>query len=230
MTAPTTPSPTLTLDFVSDIACPWCAVGLSALEQAIDSVRDEVKVELHFQPFELNPGMPPAGEDIIEHLGRKYRITPEQIEQNQQHLYQRGAEAGFEFTPGARKRIYNTFDAHRLLHWAVETAGVDAQHRLKRALLKAYFQDGLDPSDPAVLRDAAVAAGLDGEQATAVIARGDYADDVRSREQLYLDQGIHSVPSVIINGRYLVQGGQPADVFAQAMRQIAADVSAAAGA
>ncbi len=223
MTPHTTLTPTLSLDFVSDIACPWCAVGLAALEKAIDSVRDDVKVELHFQPFELNPGMPPAGEDIVEHLGRKYRITPEQIEQNQQHLYQRGAEAGFEFTPGARKRIYNTFDAHRLLHWAVETAGADAQHRLKRALLKAYFQDGLDPSDPAVLRNAAMAAGLDGEQAAAIIARGDYADDVRQREQLYLDQGIHSVPSVIINGRYLVQGGQPADVFAQALRQIAAE-------
>ncbi len=221
---------TLTLDFVSDIACPWCAVGLAALEKAIDSVKDDVRVELHFQPFELNPGMPPGGEDIIEHLGRKYRITPEQIEQNQQHLYQRGAEAGFEFTPGARKRIFNTFDAHRLLHWAAETAGADAQHRLKRALLDAYFKAGLDPSDPSVLRDAAVAAGLDGEQAAAIIASGDYADDVRAREQLYLDQGIHSVPSVIINGRYLVQGGQPAEIFANALRQIAAEPAATSAA
>lgn len=214
---------TLTLDFVSDIACPWCAVGLAALETAIANVGDELKVDLHFQPFELNPGMPPGGEDITEHLSRKYRITPEQIAQNQQHLYQRGAEAGFVFTPGARRRIYNTFDAHRLLHWAAETAGADAQHRLKRALLKAYFNDGLDPSDPVVLRDAAEAAGLDGAQAAAVIAGGDYADAVREREKLYLDQGIHSVPSVIINGRYLVQGGQPAAVFEQALRQIATE-------
>ncbi len=220
---------TLNLEFVSDIACPWCSVGLSALEQAIDSVSDEVKVDLHFQPFELNPDMPPGGEDIIEHLTRKYRITPSQVEQNQQHLYQRGADAGFEFTPGARKRIYNTFDAHRLLHWAAETAGADGQHRLKRALLKAYFTDGLNPSDPAVLRDAAVAAGLDGEQAAAIVAGDHYADAVRAREKLYLDQGIHSVPSVIINGRYLVQGGQPAEVFAQALRQIAAESASEAG-
>ncbi len=227
-----TANTTLTLDFVSDIACPWCAVGLAALEKAIGSVSDDVRVELHFQPFELNPDMQPGGEDITEHLTRKYQITPAQVEQNQQHLYQRGADAGFEFTPGARKRIYNTFDAHRLLHWAAETAGVDAQHRLKRALLKAYFIDGLDPSDPAVLREAVVAAGLDGEQAAAIIAGGDYADAVRAREKLYLDQGIHSVPSVIINGRYLVQGGQPAEVFAQALRQIAAESAsrAAAGA
>ena len=217
---------TLTLDFVSDIACPWCAVGLAALEKAIDRIADDVKVELHFQPFELNPGMQPGGEDIIEHLARKYQITPAQIEQNQQHLYQRGADAGFMFTPGARKRIYNTFDAHRLLHWAAETAGADAQHRLKRALLKAYFIDGQDPSEQAVLRAAAVAAGLDGSQAEAVIAGSDYADAVRAREQLYLDQGIHSVPSVIINGKYLVQGGQPAEVFEQALRQIAAEPAA----
>ncbi len=229
LTAPTS-NTRLTLDFVSDIACPWCAVGLAALEKAIDRVSDELDVDLHFQPFELNPGMPPGGEDTIEHLARKYQISPAQIEQNQQHLYQRGAEAGFHFTPGARKRIYNTFDAHRLLHWAAETAGADAQHRLKRALLKAYFTDGLDPSDPAVLRAAATAAGLDGAQAASVIAGTDYAEAVRASEQRYLDQGIHSVPSVIVNGRYLVQGGQPAEVFEQALRQIAAESAAGAGA
>lgn len=224
-----TANATLTLDFVSDIACPWCAVGLAALEKAINSVSDELDVALHFQPFELNPGMQAGGEDIIEHLTRKYQITPAQLEQNQQHLYQRGADAGFEFTPGARKRIYNTFDAHRLLHWAAETAGADAQHRLKRSLLKAYFTDGLDPSDPAVLRDAAMAAGLDGTQAAAILAGADYAEAVREREQFYLQQGINSVPSVIVNGRYLVQGGQPAEVFAQALRQIASEAASGAG-
>ena len=232
----TTPAPTagnasgapvhLSLDFVSDIACPWCAVGLAALDKAISHVSGELVVELRFQPFELNPAMPPGGEDIGEHLARKYQITPAQIEQNQQHLYQRGAEAGFTFTPGARKRIYNTFDAHRLLHWAAETGGLGAQYRLKRALLQAYFVDGLDPSDPTVLRAAVVAAGLDGEQAAAITAGGEYAEAVRAQEQYYLDQGIHSVPSVIINGRYLVQGGQPAEVFEQALRQIAAESAA----
>ncbi|MEO0317427.1 MAG: hypothetical protein RL404_1104 [Pseudomonadota bacterium] len=229
MTATTANTP-LTLDFVSDVACPWCAVGLAALEKAIDSVRDELDVALHFQPFELNPGMPPGGEDIIEHLTRKYQITPAQVEQNQQHLYQRGADAGFQFTPGARKRIYNTFDAHRLLHWAGESAGAEAQRRLKRALLAAYFTDGRDPSDPGVLRDAALAAGLDGQQADAIIAGTEYAQAVRAREQFYQEQGIHSVPSVIVNGRYLIQGGQPADVFEQALRQIAAERAADTGA
>lgn len=217
------PMRTLNIDFVSDVACPWCAVGLSALEQAIDKVRDEIRVELHFQPFELNPQMPAGGEDTLEHLMRKYRISAEQVAQNQQHLHERGAEAGFRFNLDGRKRIYNTFDAHRLLHWAGETAGTDAQLRLKRALLTAYFTDGLDPSDPSVLRAAAVTAGLDGVRAEAIIAGDDYADAVREREQHFLGQGINSVPSVIINQRYLVQGGQPAATFEQALRQIAAE-------
>ncbi len=217
---------TLNIDFVSDVACPWCAVGLAALEKAIGKVSDEISVRLHFQPFELNPAMPAGGEDTIEHLTRKYGISAEQVMQNQQHLHERGAQAGFRFNLDGRKRIYNTFDAHRLLHWAAETAGADAQLRLKRALLKAYFTDGLDPSDPAVLSAAAVAAGLDGAHAEAILRSDAHAAAVREREQHFLAQGIHSVPAVIINQRYLVQGGQPAETFEQALRQIAAEAGA----
>lgn len=212
------------IDFVSDIACPWCAVGLASLEQAIQRVRDEVQVELHFQPFELNPGMTAEGEDIVEHLSRKYQITPEQVEQNQQHLRERGASVGFEFNLAGRKRICNTFDAHRLLHWAAELPDAQAQHRLKRALLGAYFTDGLDPSDTGVLLQSVKQAGLDAARAAAILSSDEYADAVREREQFYLSQGIHSVPSVIINERYLVQGGQPVETFESALRQIAAAV------
>lgn len=210
------------IDFVSDIACPWCAVGLSSLEQAMQRVGDEVQIELHFQPFELNPGMATEGEDIVEHLSRKYQITPEQVEQNQQHLRERGASVGFEFNLAGRKRIYNTFDAHRLLHWAAELPDAQAQHRLKRALLGAYFTDGLDPSDTGVLLQSVRQAGLDAARAAAILSSDEYADAVREREQFYLSQGIHSVPSVIINERYLVQGGQPVETFESALRQIAA--------
>ena len=210
------------IDFVSDIACPWCAVGLASLGQAIERVRDELSVELHFQPFELNPNMTPGGEDIVEHLSRKYQITPEQVEQNQQHLRERGAAVGFEFNLAGRKRIYNTFDAHRLLHWAAELSDPDAQHRLKRSLLAAYFTQGLDPSDAGVLLQAVSEAGLDEARAADILRSDDYADVVREREQFYLSQGIHSVPSVIINERYLVQGGQPVEAFERALRQIAA--------
>ena len=210
------------IDFVSDIACPWCAVGLASLEQAMERVSDEVKVELHFQPFELNPDMAPEGEDIVEHLSRKYRITPEQVEQNQQHLRERGASVGFEFRLEGRKRIYNTFNAHRLLHWAAEQHDADAQHRLKRALLGAYFTEGRDPSDADVLLEAVSDAGLDTARAAAILEGDEYAQAVREREQFYLSQGIHSVPSVILNQRYLVQGGQPVEAFEQALRQVAA--------
>ncbi len=209
------------IDFVSDIACPWCAVGLAALERAIESVKDQVAVELHFQPFELNPDMPPEGEDIVEHLTRKYGITPQQVEQNQRQIAERGAAVGFAFNMDGRKRTYNTFDAHRLLHWAGEQGG-DAQHRLKRALLGAYFSDGQDPSAVPVLLQAVAKAGLDEARAAEILGGDDYADLVREREQLYLSQGIHSVPSVILNDRYLVQGGQPVEAFEQALRQVAA--------
>ena len=210
---------TIKIDFVSDIACPWCAVGLASLEEAIGRVKDVIDVELHFQPFELNPRMGAEGEDVTEHLMRKYQISPEQVAQNQARIAQRGAELGFTFNQ--RKRIVNTFDAHRLLHW-VETEGKNGdQHRLKRALLEAYFTNGEDPSDHSVLLEVIQRTGLDRIRAAEVLASEEFAQDVRQREQLYLSQGINSVPAVIINERYLVQGGQPVEMFEQALRQVA---------
>lgn len=188
----------------------------------MERVKGELSVALHFQPFELNPDMPPEGEDIVAHLTRKYGISPEQVEQNQRQIAERGAAVGFTFNMAGRTRTYNTFNAHRLLHWAGEQDGA-AQHRLKRALLGAYFTDGLDPSDDAVLLQAVAKAGLDESRAAEILRGDDYADVVREREQLYLSNGIHSVPSVILNDRYLVQGGQPVDTFERALRQIAAE-------
>ena len=216
------PMTPIKIDFVSDIACPWCAVGLASLEQAIERVGNEVSVSLHFQPFELNPDMPPEGEDIIEHLTRKYQISPEQVAHNHEHIRERGAAVGFRFNLEGRKRTYNTFDAHRLLHWAAEMDDADAQRRLKWRLLSAYFSEGADPSSHEVLLAAVDAAGLDVMQATAILKTDSCRDEVRQQQQFYLSQGIHSVPAVIINDRYLVQGGQPPEVFEQALRQVAA--------
>ncbi len=212
---------TLKIDFVSDVSCPWCAIGLRALEQAAARLDGEVQLDLHFQPFELNPQMGPEGQDIGEHLQQKYGASAEQREATRAAIAARGAELGFTFTPGARGRIYNTFDAHRLLHWA-ELQGRQAP--LKNALFKAYFTDGLDPSDHALLVRLAGEVGLDAEEARALLASDRYAAEVREREQFYLQQGIHSVPAVIINDRHLIQGGQPVEVFEQALRQIAAEV------
>jgi predicted DsbA family dithiol-disulfide isomerase len=208
----------LKIDFVSDVACPWCAVGLNALERALDTVGAELEVELHFQPFELNPTMPAEGADTVQYLSKKYGITPEQIARNQAAIRERGAAVGFQF--GARPRVWNTFDAHRLLHWA----GLHGRQReLKHALLKAYHGEGRNPGAHDVLLGLAGAVGLDVEAAREVLASGAYTDDVRAAEAFWQQAGIHSVPSIIVNDRHLIQGGQPPEVFEQALRQIAAE-------
>jgi len=217
---------TLKIDFVSDVSCPWCAIGLKSLDQALARVSGDITAELHFQPFELNPQMGPQGQEITEHITEKYGITPEQAQANRENIRARGAQLGFKFSMadepgGGRSRIYNTFDAHRLLHWA-ELQGADKQKALKEALFTAYFTDGLSPASHEVLAGVAGEVGLDAARAREILASGDYAEEVREREQFYQSQGIHSVPAVIINDRHLISGGQPAEVFEQALRQIAA--------
>ncbi|WP_284620165.1 DsbA family oxidoreductase [Aquabacterium humicola] len=210
------------IDFVSDVACPWCAVGLNALERALERLGPDVPVELHFQPFELNPQMPPEGEDTVEHLSRKYGLTPDQLAKNREGLRQRGASVGFAF--GERPRVWNTFDAHRLLHWAGLQSPA-AQRAVKHALLKAYHGDARNPGAPDVLEAAAVEAGLDAAQAREVITSGAYADEVRAAERHWQQLGISAVPSVIINDRHLIQGGQPPEVFEDALRRLAAQAA-----
>jgi predicted DsbA family dithiol-disulfide isomerase len=213
----------LRLDFVSDIACPWCAIGLKSLEKALDRLGSEIEIELHFQPFELNPQMPREGEDITEHIAKKYGSSPEQTAQNREMIRARGASVGFTFDMQKRGRIYNTFDAHRLLHWAGEEG---KQRDLKLALLTAYFTDGKNPSEHATLIEAAGLVGLDTVRAKNILASDEFAKEVREREQFYLNNGIHAVPSVVVNNRHLIQGGQPPEVFEQALRGIAKESEA----
>ena len=209
----------LRIDFVSDIVCPWCAIGLVALEQALQRLDGEVHAEIHFQPFELNPQMPSEGEDITEHLQRKYGLSEAQLAENQGRIRERGAELGFTFGMGARTRTYNTFDAHRLLHWA-ELEG--HQLALKQILLRAYFTDGENVSAHETLQRLAAEAGLDAERAGQILATDEYAQDVRAQEQFFTSRGIHSVPATIVNGQHLISGGQPPEAFEQALRQIVA--------
>ena len=214
----------LKIDFVSDIACPWCAVGLFSLEKALDRLQGEVTADLHFQPFELNPDMAPGGQDLGEHLTQKYGSTAEQQAQIRETIAARGAEVGFIFAPGGRGRVYNTFDAHRLLAWA-EGQGEGAQRRLKKALLAAYQGRAERIEEREVLLAVVQEVGLDPVAAREVLESGAYADKVRAVEQLYKRSGIHSVPAVIINDQYLISGGQPVEVFEQSLRQIAAKLS-----
>ena len=214
----TTPHP-IRVDFVSDIVCPWCAVGLHSLLAAAKRV-PEVRLDLHFHPFELNPQMGPEGEDLREHLQRKYGGGPAQFDQVHDMLRQRGAALGFDFSP-ARTRIVNTRDAHRLLHWAGLKAD-GSQQRLKEALLQAYFSEGRDVSRREELLAVATAVGLDANAVREVLESGQFADEVAAAEQQIQAQGIHSVPAIVFEQQHLVQGGQPVEVFENVLRQLAA--------
>ena len=216
---------TLHIDFVSDIVCPWCVVGLGGLQTALEALKAEgITAEVRFQPFELNPQMPPEGENIVEHIGRKYGSTPEQSAANRAMITQRAAEAwpGFDMRMGPDSRIWNTFDAHRLLHWA-GTVGAEAQRALKAALFTAHFTDGRTMTDADVLADAAEAAGLDRAKAVEVLADDLYAAEVRAAEALWVSRGINGVPAVVVEGKWLISGGQPAGVFEEALRGMAGE-------
>ncbi|HZP66970.1 MAG TPA: DsbA family oxidoreductase [Rudaea sp.] len=219
--ASTEPSGTparLRIDFVSDVVCPWCVIGLRSLEQALARLQGRIEAEIHFQPFELNPQLGAEGEDIAEHLHRKYGATPEQAARNRENIRLRGEGLGFVFRMDKRDRIYNTFDAHRLLHWA----GIEGrQLALQHALFRAYFTNGENVSDRDVLVRVATEAGLPADRARDILASDTYAADVRAQERFFTGNGIQAVPAVIVNERHLISGGQPPEVFESALKQIA---------
>ena len=208
------------IDVVSDVACPWCAVGLGNLEKALQEIGEGIEVNVHFHPFELNPDMPEGGQDAIEHLTQKYGISEEQVRANQKNIRERAEEAGFRFHPEGRKRVYNTFDAHRLLHWAHAEASPAGQVKLKRELLNTYFCLAVTLDDKANLLDAVKRAGLDINRAKLILDGNEFTAEVRASEQKYLGLGINSVPSFILNDKYLIQGAQPAQTLEQAIRQV----------
>jgi len=210
------------IDFVSDVSCPLCVIGLKALEQALENIGDAASAELHFQPFELNPAMPAGGQNLDEHIGEKYRSSPDQMAAAREMLRARAAGVGFAFNSSSRSRIYNTFDAHRLLHWARNKG---RQLELKRALFKANFTDDANVSDASILVAAAQSAGLDPVEAREILEAGTYAAEVREAEASWTSRGIHAVPGVIINGKWLISGGQPPEIFEQALRNIAAELT-----
>lgn len=216
-------SKTLKIDFVSDIACPWCAVGLGGLLTAMDRMGPDMQFDLHMQPFELNPEMPPGGQNTGERLMKKYGYDEARLQENRSVIAERSAAVGMPMRQTVDSRSYNTFAAHRLLHWA-GTLGQAQQVALKRALLKIYHFDNEDTSDTDVLVKAAQNVGLPGDVARDVIESGRYTDEVRAAQVKWRDLGITSVPSVIFDDQYLVSGGQPPEAFEQALRQIASQL------
>lgn len=216
------------IDMVSDISCPWCAIGLASLERALDRLKGEITASVHFEPFELNPGMDPGGQDITEHLTQKYGSSPQAQAGLREQIRQRGLEVGFEFGQHGRSRIWNTFDAHRLLRWAAEEGrpeGADGspgqQRLLKKALFRAYFTRDESPESHEVLLRAVAEAGLDEVRAREILASDVFADEVREREAFHRAQDIHSVPAFIIDRQGLIPGGQPAEVFERVLRKLA---------
>ncbi|MEP7067910.1 MAG: DsbA family oxidoreductase [Usitatibacter sp.] len=208
--------PRLDIAFVSDVACPWCAIGLASLDQALLRLNGELETTLHFEPFELNPDMSPAGTQAVPYLARKYGRTPEQIAQAQARIRERGAAVGFAFGP--RDHVWNTFDAHRLLHWAGQE-GKAAQ--LKRALLHAYHGEGRNPAANDVLVELAGKVGLDAARANEILEIDEFATQVRDRENFWRQRGVNGVPFVVVNDTYSIEGAQPPEAFEQALREIA---------
>jgi len=209
------------IDFVSDVACPWCAVGFSALQHALQRIGSDIAVELHLQPFELNPTMPAEGADARQYLKDKYGMSDQQLAEGHARIAERGAAEGFAF--GVRTNVWNTFDAHRLLFWAGVEGAPGTQRALKGALLRAYHGEGRNPGARDVLLELAEEVGLPVERAREVLESGAFTDEVRAAERFWQEVGIHSVPAVVVDRKHLISGGQPSAVFEQALRQIAAE-------
>lgn len=216
----TNPADTVQIDIVSDVMCPWCIVGFKQLEQAL--ALTGLGAEIRWHPFELDPDMPPEGQDMIEHVMQKYGSTPEQSAQSRERFTQLGQELGFEFNFHDGRRIYNTFQAHQLLDWAEE---LEKQHPLKMAMFSAYFTDGKDMSDVDVLVEAATSVGLDGAAASAILTSGARAASVREKQQFWTSRGISGVPSMVFGGKYLMTGAQGADNYAEILRRIVAEAA-----
>lgn len=221
--------PVLRIDFVSDVSCPWCAIGLWSLEAALARLRGELVGQVHFEPFELNPQLGPEGQDAVEHLTQKYGSSPRQQEATREMIRQRGAEVGFDFWPAGRGRVWNTFDAHRLLHWAQEEGRPEGeqgepgqQRELKKALFVAYFTEGRSPAARDVLLELVDSVGLDPVRAGQVLASDEYADAVREREVFWRERDVHAVPATVIDHLHLIPGGQTVEVFERVLRRIAA--------
>ena len=208
----------LCLDIVSDVVCPWCYIGLANVEAALRELGDEVKTELFFHPLQLNPGLPPEGEAVADNIARKYGITPDQARSRGGGLRDAAAEAGVALA-GRSDRIFDTFDAHRLLHWAGEQG---RQIALKHALFDAYFEQGRNISDHAVLEDAAAAAGLDRGAAERVLATGAFATEVHDDEIEWRSEGIASVPTMVIDREFVVSGAQAPERIVRALRKLSA--------
>ena len=209
----------LSIAIVSDVVCPWCVIGIRSLEVALARL-DGVKAEITLHPFELNPDMAREGENVAEHIAKKYGRAPGEGSTIRDEIKRRAAEVDFAMNTGHDSRIWNTFDCHRLLHWASEQG---RQRELKHAVFVTHFSEGRDLGDHGVLAEAAFAAGLDPIEAVAVLSEGRYANEVRAEEHYWRREGVQAVPTFVIDGKYVISGGHPPEAFERALGKIAAE-------
>ncbi len=223
----------LTIDIWSDVMCPWCIIGYSQLQKGLAQLQGEIEAEIRWLPFELNPDMPPEGEGQSEHIARKYGRTPEQAEANRGQLLSIGERAGYSFAYAGsgeppKAWMWNTFTAHKLLKWALLEGGPQVQNRLKLALFDAHFQQRRNVSDPDVLTELAAAQGLDPEGARAALEDEALGAIVRREEAAAWDMNISGVPAMVVQGKFLIPGAQEPEVYANALRRVAAKLGEAA--
>lgn len=207
----------LQIDIVSDVVCPWCAIGYAQLERAIGKLGDRVEVGVRWHPFQLAPYLPPEGQNVAEYTKERYGATPEQSSSSRTRITDAGKELGLEFNFSSSSRIYNTRRAHKLLTWAGETGG---QTALKKAFFLAYFTEQKNVSDDAVLLDAVEAAGLDRAAAASALEAPHYDAVVDAELAHWLDQNISGVPAFIVNGKYMIPGAQDADTFVRVLEKV----------
>ncbi|NRB02188.1 MAG: DsbA family oxidoreductase [Rhodobacteraceae bacterium] len=221
MTQTELPDNVVRVDIISDVMCPWCIVGFRQLEQALGATGMGAQVVWH--PFELNPDMPPEGQNLAEHIQQKYGSTPEQSAQARQHLKDLGQSLGINFTYSDNSRIVNSFVAHQVLEFALSQG---KQHPLKLALFKAHFEDQRDVSDPEVLLDVAETVGLSRADIENVISSEGMAASVREKQAFWAERNITGVPSMIFDSSYLITGAQGAQNYAQLLQRIAQERAA----
>ncbi|MPW27870.1 DsbA family oxidoreductase [Agarivorans sp. B2Z047] len=206
----------LRIDIVSDVVCPWCIVGYLRLQQALSQLSDDIRPHIEWHPFELNPNMPSEGQNLREHIQEKYGSTLEQSEAVREQLKNLGDELGFSFKFSPDSRIYNTFEAHQLLHWAQPYG---KQTELKLALFDAYFSQAKDPSDRNTLLNVVESIGLGRDLAERVLVDEMYVEAVRNSQQQWQNQNIRAVPAFIFNNRYLLSGAQPVETLLQVINE-----------
>lgn len=206
-----------TIEIISDVSCPWCVIGYRALVQALDEMEAHDEFKLSWRAFELNPNMPPEGQNKDEHLQQKYGLTPQQGKANRQNLIDRGKSVDYDFNFSEKGRVYNTFNAHRLIHWAAEYG---LQTELKLALFDLYFQQGGNPNDDDQLLVCVKSVGLPVGKAREILNSDEGEREVRAEQALTQQQGVSAVPAFILDNKYLISGGQPKEAFIDAINEL----------